>query len=189
MEYYTLSHHGIKGMRWGIRRFQRKDGSLTRAGQRRLQKQREDALEKARQAKAAKKQHDMDKQTALKSGSASDILKFKGELTKQEMDSAISRIRWEQDMKSIASKEVETGKNKVDKFFSGVDDATTKANTVFKAWNTVANVVNAFTDLDVQLPKIDTNINAGNRTQRQNEKKKLAGSNKNEDEKKKDDDD
>ena len=30
-----LYHHGIKGMRWGIRRFQRKDGSLTPAGQKR----------------------------------------------------------------------------------------------------------------------------------------------------------
>lgn len=27
-----LEHHGIKGQRWGVRRFQNKDGTLTRAG-------------------------------------------------------------------------------------------------------------------------------------------------------------
>lgn len=27
-----LYHHGIKGMRWGVRRFQNPDGSLTKAG-------------------------------------------------------------------------------------------------------------------------------------------------------------
>lgn len=32
---YELSHHGIKGQRWGIRRFQNKDGSLTPAGKKR----------------------------------------------------------------------------------------------------------------------------------------------------------
>jgi hypothetical protein len=32
---YELYHHGIKGQRWGIRRFQKKDGSLTAAGKKR----------------------------------------------------------------------------------------------------------------------------------------------------------
>ena len=31
-----LSHHGIRGQRWGIRRFQNRDGSLTNAGRKRL---------------------------------------------------------------------------------------------------------------------------------------------------------
>ncbi len=31
----TLTHHGIKGQKWGIRRFQKKDGSLTPAGKKR----------------------------------------------------------------------------------------------------------------------------------------------------------
>lgn len=30
-----LYHHGVKGMKWGVRRFQKKDGSLTSAGKKR----------------------------------------------------------------------------------------------------------------------------------------------------------
>lgn len=32
---YVLVHHGIKGQRWGIRRYQNEDGSLTPSGRRR----------------------------------------------------------------------------------------------------------------------------------------------------------
>ena len=32
---YELYHHGILGMKWGIRRYQNEDGSLTAAGKRR----------------------------------------------------------------------------------------------------------------------------------------------------------
>ena len=35
MTYNYLSHHGILGQRWGIRRYQRKDGTLTTAGKKR----------------------------------------------------------------------------------------------------------------------------------------------------------
>ena len=41
MEYYLtneLEHHGVKGQRWGVRRFQNKDGSLTAAGKKRHNK-------------------------------------------------------------------------------------------------------------------------------------------------------
>ena len=49
-----LYHHGIKGQRWGIRRFQNKDGSLTDAGRKRYD-QEMDAVHKQK-AKIAEKQ-------------------------------------------------------------------------------------------------------------------------------------
>ena len=44
-----MYHHGILGQKWGVRRFQNKDGTLTAAGQKRLEK---------KDAKWAHKNHD-----------------------------------------------------------------------------------------------------------------------------------
>lgn len=39
MSHLYLAHHGIKGMKWGIRRFRNEDGTLTDAGKKRYSKQ------------------------------------------------------------------------------------------------------------------------------------------------------
>ena len=61
-----LYHYGRRGMKWGQRLYQNKDGSLTALGrlryrknQKSTDKKRKAALEKARKAKSAKKQEEL----------------------------------------------------------------------------------------------------------------------------------
>lgn len=67
MEYYMytsgneLAHHGIRGMKWGVRRFQNKDGSLTAAGKKRRASEEADLKEREKRIKgqeAAKAKRD-----------------------------------------------------------------------------------------------------------------------------------
>ena len=47
MEYNALYHHGIKGQKWGVRRFRNADGTLTAAGKRRSKTSADSAKVKA----------------------------------------------------------------------------------------------------------------------------------------------
>lgn len=179
MNYYDyLQHSGVKGMKWGVRLYQNKDGSLTPLGRIRygtsksfkttVDRQRN--LKKAREAKEEKKNHEENRQKAIKSGSASDVLKYKGEFTKAEMDSISARLNWEKSMKDLSDREIASGKSKTQKIFDKIGNATNYAEIGIKAYNTIANIYNGVKG-DHILPKIDTNNKNDNINARKQSKK------------------
>lgn len=108
MDKNQLTHWGVMGMKWGRRRYQNPDGSLTPEGKRRYAykqmslsekiaykkkyKAQKAALEKAREARKAKQEFEAEKKKVLESGNAEDILKFKNKLTADEINKALDRL-------------------------------------------------------------------------------------------------
>lgn len=59
MYYYNeIQHHGIKGQRWGVRRFQNKNGTLTAKGKKRYHGDSYDSLDEKGRIKYHKDQFD-----------------------------------------------------------------------------------------------------------------------------------
>lgn len=140
--YYTLEHSGTKGMKWGRRLYQNPDGSLTPLGRahyakkkREADKKRRASLEKARAEKQKKAVQQAEKEKLLRTGTAKDILKYKGELTEQELKGAYARIKAENDLASLKnSRQRSTGKKFVDAVINdvvipGVKDGAKQAIT------------------------------------------------------------
>ena len=98
-----LRHHGIKGMRWGIRRYQNKDGSLTPVGQRRLNK-----LEKEYN-RLSGKSHDDYEQISSNVKKKEKKHKKVSEMTNEEIQARIDRIRLVNTLNSLQPKHVSAG--------------------------------------------------------------------------------
>ena len=101
-------HYGIKGQKWGIRRYQNSDGTLTAAGKRQQKK------EEKRQAKEARKQaKQVDKEIRQERAYAS---KNRRSLSDEELVSRVKRLEQERKLKNLTDEDVATGRTAVKSF-------------------------------------------------------------------------
>ena len=84
----SLYHHGIKGQKWGVRRFQKKDGSLTPAGRKRYD---DDGPSQKKQ-----KEYKVPKNKSLHRLKIEEKYKAQGMSEKEAEQAAAKRIRGEQ---------------------------------------------------------------------------------------------
>ena len=169
-----LYHYGIPKMRWGFRRFQNYDGSLTDEGRIRYghklrsdsgilgkfkknkeAKEKQKKLEKARQARAQKKAYKEGRERAIKSGSAEDALRYKDDLSIEEKKAIYNRLLADNDLLRLAKSEreykAEVAKSKslgtkLSKVVDVLDKTATMATKVQNAYNTGAKIYNTFSE-------------------------------------------
>lgn len=97
MDYY-LQHHGVKGMHWGVRRYQNKDGSLTPAGKKRQVKQKQRSVDKA--IKNERSQASKNRRT----------------LSDADIDARINRLKKEKQLKELTDADIHPGRTAVKNF-------------------------------------------------------------------------
>ena len=129
-----LMHWGIKGMKWGVRRYQNKDGSLTPAGKKRYDKEmaklkEEEKIAKNKlrtQAKLNKLDEKRKEIEALKSGKP--IAKSTKQHSKpsvkdmsdEELRQTVNRLLMEQQYAKLNPQQVSAGKKFVKKVMNDV---------------------------------------------------------------------
>lgn len=138
MEKYEeiLAHAGVKGMKWGQRLYQNKDGSLTPLGRLRYSKSAKGAKKRLSGKKGKKKKGKSEgetpeqiKERIMKSPTAEDVFKHKDLFSNKEIGDLYVRLNNEANIKRLIPEKKSKGKA----FIKGyIDTAETVANVVDK---------------------------------------------------------
>ena len=96
-----LIHSGVKGMKWGVRRYQNSDGSLTPEGRKRY------GTESNKKSLFSKKKSTAVKKTSKIKGSSEKSYK---EMSDDELRKAINRLQLEKQYRELTPKQTSAGR-------------------------------------------------------------------------------
>ena len=120
MDTIYLQHHGILGMKWGVRRYQNKDGSLTAKGRARMKTNDEPAHDDYTKAHSKKSVRSM-----------SDA----------ELRSRLNRLQMEKTYRSmIGDRNINKGKSAVDSLLKAATTAAAVSGTALTLYNNAGKI-------------------------------------------------
>lgn len=150
---YYLSHGGPGSGRYplgsGDRPYQKFEGSRRRSSGISgyiSAKRKEKNLAKEIQRKQEVEKHNADKDRVLKSGTASEVSKYRGELTRQELQDVYNRLNFERMIDQMSTSEKVTNKQRIDKVVSNIKKTTGWIAEGAAAYNILASVYNSMID-------------------------------------------
>ena len=134
IQFKELYHYGIPRRSgrypWGSgdRPFQSISGYIRKKKQEKAdaaaQKERNEQLRRAMEEEQKKRQHDADKERVLREGSATEVLKYQGELTNQELQNAVNRLTSEYKLREFSQNEMKSAIDKVDEIMKTIKTGT-----------------------------------------------------------------
>lgn len=158
-----IAHHGVRGQRWGIRRYQDKNGNWTSAGLRRrrantaasydepvlagnLIKRKSSSNSKSRTDPEDSKTETLEekKQRVLNSRSATELYKHANLFTTEELRNAKTRLELERDIAKLSPEKKHKGREWMNNFAETTKSVTTLATQGIGLYNTVGRIVDAY---------------------------------------------
>lgn len=161
-----LSHHGILNQRWGVKngppyplsrsqmssaeKKAQKKSKVSDILEKRRQKKEEDAaarrraeaLRKAREAKAAKRDLEKEKERIMREGTAEELRSIKSELTSKEIEQVLKRLDLDRRIDEAIAKDRDRGWNAINHAMKKVGDVNNWISTGLNSYDNTVKVKN-----------------------------------------------